>query len=418
MKKNDVIRIDNKYNEFNYFKQIAIFYTLIMGLFQFADKLYGATFMVKMNSQGLSLAMISILLAFHEIIIVISDYPSGVISDYFGRKKIAGISLILFGIGVFLFANASSIVMYIIAFLLLALATALFSGSPQSWFYDTMTKLKFLDLREKILPFMSGVVTFFAVCAAGIAIFLTKISIKWPLYLSSGISIVCGILLLTLFIDNKGNNKQEKLLIIFKEFSVNFLKDCRMRTIVYTEITSYVGYSVFILIWQIVLINKYGFNEEYIGALLIGVMIMIMLGNLLTGLIAKKITLFNTTYLGKVLVMISFVLLIITRNLYVTIILFALYEFGQSLVDTSSSIWHNDYISCNNRSSYYSAISSVRGIFGALIILLVGMSVDSLGYSTGWLIAAIFELISIVFLYFFIKKYKNMIEADEDDMAA
>lgn len=144
-------------------KRIAIFYTFIMGFFQIADKMYGASYMVKMNKEGIDVSTIGIIIAFEEFILVISDYPSGLISDFIGRKKTAALSMIGYGIGMLLFARANNVFMYFLAMFVIAISMAMYSGSPQTWFYDTLVKLKVLHLREKMIPKMNGVVSGFSI---------------------------------------------------------------------------------------------------------------------------------------------------------------------------------------------------------------------------------------------------------------
>lgn len=131
--------------------KIAIFYTTIMALFSFADKLYGSAYIMLVN-QIIPVKWIGLLLGFHEAILLIFDYPSGVISDFLGRKKTAGVSLIIYGMAQIMMGFWQNIITYFIAFGLLAIGLAMFSGSPQAWFYDTLVKKKAVEEREKLLP--------------------------------------------------------------------------------------------------------------------------------------------------------------------------------------------------------------------------------------------------------------------------
>ena len=69
-------------------KRIAIFYTFIMGFFQIADKMYGASYMVKMNKQGIDVSTIGIIIAFEEFILVISDIHQDLFQILLAEKKL------------------------------------------------------------------------------------------------------------------------------------------------------------------------------------------------------------------------------------------------------------------------------------------------------------------------------------------
>ncbi len=51
------------------------------------DQFYGATYLLKMSEQGLSLFNISLILGILDLANAIVDYPSGVISDYIWKKE-------------------------------------------------------------------------------------------------------------------------------------------------------------------------------------------------------------------------------------------------------------------------------------------------------------------------------------------
>lgn len=69
------------------FFKIIIFYAVMAGGFQVIDQFYGATYLLKMSEQGLSLFNISLILGILDLANAIVDYPSGVISDYIWKKE-------------------------------------------------------------------------------------------------------------------------------------------------------------------------------------------------------------------------------------------------------------------------------------------------------------------------------------------
>lgn len=393
-------------------KRIAIFYTFIMGFFQFADKMYGASYMVKMNKQGIDVSTIGIIIAFEEFILVISDYPSGLISDFIGRKKTAALSMIGYGIGMLLFARANNVFMYFLAMFVIAISMAMYSGSPQTWFYDTLVKLKVLHLREKMIPKMNGVVSGFSIISSLAAYVLISKSILWPLYLGAFITITIGILFLLFFEDNKGAVEEESLITLFVKFSSSFIKDKRMRSIVVMEMFEYTSFSIFIFVWQLYLMNQYGLKENFISIMLVILMAAMMFGHFIAGKLMRRTSLFITSYIGKSLIALAFISLVFSKNLYVAIMSLILYDFACSIVGSSCSIWENDYISSDNRATYNSAISSIKTIMSIGVTISMGFIVNYMGYNGAWFIAVIFEILSILALYYFISRYEVMKEVD------
>lgn len=167
------------------FAILAIFYTLVMGIYEIADYFYGVSYMVVLNKH-LPVESIAILIGIHEIGLLVFDFPSGVVSDFFGRKKVASISMILYGISLVALAFCSSFGIFILVFLIMAFATAMFSGSPQAWFYDILIKEDRLKDREKLLPRMSGTVKLMSFAAALLAVVLMYINVTAPLIVGGG----------------------------------------------------------------------------------------------------------------------------------------------------------------------------------------------------------------------------------------
>lgn len=404
---------ERRYNNLSKITKIAIFYTLIMGLYQVADKLFGASYLLLMNNQGLSIKEIGIILGFQELVLLITDYPSGIVSDYIGRKKTAGIALIIYGLGLYMLTLSKTIVMFLIAFFLIALGSALFSGSPQSWFYDTMINLKMLKERERLLPKMSGVVSAFSMVSSLLAVILIKQSIVLPLYIGAIVSILCGIFFLLLFEDNKGRLESNNFAISVFVLTKKFFSDGRMRTIVLMEMLENAGYSIFILLWQLYLMNQFNLKEYYVSAIFVLLMIAIMIGNFVAEVLLRVGTLFQVTNIGKGIMVFSFLGLYFVKDLWMVIGCLILFDLGLTIANVAESAWQNDYISSDNRASYISAISSLNSVFGIIITVAIGFFVEKYGYHFTWILAGGIEILSIVVFAYFLTKYKDMKEVDE-----
>ena len=390
-----------------HFYKIIIFYTFMAGGFQLIDQFYGATYLLKMNEQGLSLFNISLILGILDLVNAIVDYPSGVISDYIGRKKTAGISLIIYSIGLLIFALANSVAIYIVSSVIIAVALALYSGSPAAWFYDIMVKYDMVSKRGEIMPKMATVVRVFAILANGISFLLVLYSVKWPLFCSAVISFGIGILYLCSFEDNKGKTEGMSFGETLLLFSSKFLKDGRMRLIVIYDGISYVATAFFVLEWQLYLVNEFGIQKNYISLILILFMFCMMIGGYIAGKFSKFKDVFAGTYIGKIVMAVSLIMILFSDNLILLLISMGIFEIALSMCSITESIWVNDYIEADNRASFYSAISALLKLFGFFIILLAGYIVNQFGYVFGWKVCFATNIISALALLFFVKKYGN-----------
>lgn len=396
----------------NKFVLLVVFYTLVMGLYQMADYFYGVSYMVVMNTR-LSVENIAILIGIHEIGLLIFDFPSGVISDFWGRKKTAAISLMLYGAGLILLAFSYSFTFLILVFLLLAFANAMFSGSPQAWFYDVLIKEKKLADREKILPRMSGVIKLMSVFSSLLAIVLMCFKATYPLIIGGLMGIIAGCFFLIFFEDNKGSHENEKFFDVFKTFSKSFFQDARMRGIIIFEIFDYAAFSIFIFTWQLYLLNIFRVKETEISILFVCFTLCMAVGSFATSFLSKYLDGFKVSIIGQLGIVFSFIEIALAVNIVGTIIGYLLFEIFFSMASTSIGIWENDYISSANRASFYSGISSVKSLLSIVITPCLGGIINGMGYIPVWFLASLIELISLFFVIRFIRKLGDQKEKNE-----
>ena len=386
------------------FGLLVMFYTLVMGLYQMADYFYGVSYMVVLNAR-LSVESIVILMGVHEIGLLILDFPSGVVSDFIGRKKTAAISMMIYGMGLILLAFSSSFPVLIFVFLILAFASAMFSGSPQAWFYDMLIKEERLKDREKLLPSMAGTIKLLSMISSFLAIVLMASNVIYPLIVGGVVGIVVGFFFLLFFEDNKGNHEDKKFFEVLKDFSKSFFKDKRMRGIIAFEMFDYAAFSLFIFVWQLYLMNQFFIKETEISILFVCFTLCMAAGNFLTSFLSKYFNGFQISIIGKVGMVLVFVELVLVNNIWGVLLGYVLFEVFFSISTASISIWRNDYISSNNRSSFYSGISSVKSLLYILLTLCLGYIINSLGYVSVWILATVIELLSLIFIIRFIKKF-------------
>lgn len=73
-------------------------YYLVNFLYNFARVLPHSILTVLLMNKGISLAEISLIQSFYMLTALISEFPSGVLTEIIGEKKMYQISLILLGI--------------------------------------------------------------------------------------------------------------------------------------------------------------------------------------------------------------------------------------------------------------------------------------------------------------------------------
>lgn len=87
---------------------------------------------------GISMFQVQFLQSWFMFWNFILEVPTGVVADYFGRKKSVILGLIFYGIGVLIYGFIPSFYMFLVCEFILALGVALMSGADKALFFDSL----------------------------------------------------------------------------------------------------------------------------------------------------------------------------------------------------------------------------------------------------------------------------------------
>ncbi len=388
------------------YRQSIKLYTFLKSLFNMADKIYGAVFILHMNFISLTPLEISSIFAVASISLAIFDYPTGIISDKFGRKKTAGLGYLIQGLGMMVFAFATNYYIVLLSQIIISLGLALISGAPIAWIMDIMKSTNTFFDKDKVFPKISSITQFFGVLGAFLSIFIVKISFSFALVLVGVINIVLGIVALGYLPDNKGKVEGDNVLESLIDVSKKCLKDKNMKLLLLNGSLSQGGFLIFILSWQMYLVYVLGKSSSYIGALMTVFMGIIMLGNLITIKLSKKMKSINISILAKLIVVIGFLFIFLKENFYFYLIGIFLFEIGYGM-NNAASIWFEDYVPEELRASYSSAYSALISLSGFFLSMLIGLFINNYGYRLIWLVAFFLQVGTTLTLFYISKRKKG-----------
>jgi DHA1 family quinolone resistance protein-like MFS transporter len=122
----------------NAVKRIQRTYYLILSLFWLATAMRAVLVVLLMQSRGINLFEIGLLMGGYSLAVVLLEVPTGGLADAIGRKRVTllAYTFMLISGGVFLFAF--SFPAFLLAWLLAGLARALSSGALDAWFVDSV----------------------------------------------------------------------------------------------------------------------------------------------------------------------------------------------------------------------------------------------------------------------------------------
>lgn len=137
------------------------------------------SFVFYLSTNGINLEQSFLLLSIYSIIIVVFEYPTGVIGDFFSHKLSVIIGFLLFVLSMLLFSFSGSIYYYGFVITISALGTSLISGSDTALLHRASENFK-KDLSQ--VRFYSLLMSASAITIGG---FLSALDLRYPMYASA-----------------------------------------------------------------------------------------------------------------------------------------------------------------------------------------------------------------------------------------
>lgn len=387
-------------------KQYSFFLGTMLCGYNLADKLYGAVYIVLMSMRGVDPMQISIVFAVSSLSLAVFDYPSGNLSDLYGRKKLTAIGFIIWGAGLSIFAFAGNLAAFIVSAVVMSLGVALISGSPQAWYLDKLEDLGMQEYKNIALPRLNGYVSAFAVVGALLASLSSNIHLYLPVAIAGGAAMGLGLYTWLRFSDNYGVRTEDS---IFKEVYVTtgeFVKNKLMRFILFKSIFSHAALLAFLLSWQVYGVNELGLPVGYLGGMLVLFMVVISLSSFCSSFLAKRKVQAVRIISGGLLLSASGLLLAgLFAHPAVFIAGLVLYEFGLGLESSLFSAWVQDFIPRGKRATFTSGLSALKSLSGFAITLLLGLAAERLGYTVIWVMGAVSLMVSLAVLLFLSRRH-------------
>lgn len=380
-------------------KQYSFFLGTLLCGYNLADKLYGAVYIVLMSMRGIDPLQISIVFAVSSLSLAVFDYPSGNLSDLYGRKKLTATGFMIWGAGLTVFAFAGNLTAFIVSAVIMSLGVALISGSPQAWYLDKLEDLGMPEYKNIALPRLNGYVSAFAVVGALLASFSSNIHLYLPVAIAGGAAMGLGLYTWLRFSDNYGVRTEDS---IFREVYVTtaeFAKNKLMRFILFKSIFSHAALLAFLLSWQVYGVNELGLPAGYLGGMLVLFMVVISLSSFCSSFLAKRKMQAVRIISGGLLLSAAGLLLAgLFAHPAVFIAGLILYEFGLGLESSLFSAWVQDFIPRGKRATFTSGLSALKSLAGFAITLLLGLAAEQLGYTVIWMMGALSLVLSMIVL--------------------
>ncbi len=143
-------------------------FLIVLGLRWLSVGLIIPTMVLAMQSRGLSLTEIGLVLATYSITVAILELPTGGLADALGRRPVLALASAISIMGLLIFLFAQNTVAFIASWVILGAGRALDSGALEAWFVDATHEF---DPDADLQPGLSraGVVTGLALAGGSLA---------------------------------------------------------------------------------------------------------------------------------------------------------------------------------------------------------------------------------------------------------
>lgn len=386
---------------------VTLYYMMIIS-YGVCDTLFGICYIIILHQKGISILEISALMAISGLVGFLFDFPSGIICDIYGRKKVAGIGFGLWGIGFFLFILGKSYGSFLTAAFVMCSATALISGAPISWFIECYMTI--CDDRKQIdITIQKGrsYVKWGSMAAAMLGGWLLALNLYIPLYIAALIALTVSIMIQMVGEDNCGERK-EKFLKSIICLTKEFFKARKLLVVLDYMILSIIPFQLFIMSWQIVVTDLMKLNVEFVGSLLALYMLIQGGGSYISSRLIRKYSVKKLALAGIGISGAGFLAMsisVIHLDLPFFLAGALLYEFGLSMEQTNGMCMAQEYMGSDNRSTFTSAFSASMSFSCFFINIILGIYLEKAGYAQSYgLMVLVYMCVAVYFICMFRKQ--------------
>ncbi|MFW9993966.1 MAG: MFS transporter [Candidatus Odinarchaeota archaeon] len=413
-------------------------FTLLSVLISFAMAL-SSTFYILFTIDHLGFALAGVTVSIMFFAQLVTDYPSGSLSDWIGQRWVLAISFACYGIAFFLLTTARSFTDFSIIALVNGLANAQNSGAIATWLDNNYKKVAGdVDPDRKIYGFglaRSGLFSNVAMALTFITggMLATLFSRQFVFLLQSGLAVFLIILVLVVVKDEKIAHLEEAD-EIKKKSTAEYFKHVSggIRFYFSTKAAFFflTGSALFfasVTIWgSLILLPIYfGYTgSDSLASMLrtaiyvIGIPIGYYVANVSRRLAKDKLPLlqfmFVIPFFGCFFILLTFVPLNGNFNLagiVITVVLMStLVSFLLSVSDALRQRIMIDLIPSEFRNAVYSLIPTVISLFGIVLLPAAGVLIESFGIAAGVALALVVGTISSLFVYIGVHTLETRIE--------
>jgi len=374
-------------------KQTIRVYFLLKLLSAFGMSFIASTYVIFLMSKGMNLFEVNLINFVFFATLFLSEIPTGLVADVFGRKISFICSCFLEAIAMVVYAFSGSFWFFALAEGIAALARTFSSGAFQAWLVD---RLKYYDYEEPFHPLFrreqqiaQGATIFGALTGSVLA----ERSLALPWLLGSVFALITG--LLAIFLMKEEYFERQKF--SFRE-GFRSMKNVTKRSISYGSKQKAVRFILLIgavqyfavqapnMQWQ-PLFSQHFPNKTSLGFIYAGISISLIIGSALSSRLLRRVKDERAALVvSQLLVGLGIILAGAFSSYVLSVALFLGHEIARGAFLPIKDAYLNDNIPSKERATLISFESISHHIGGAVGLLVSGFLAQRVSISFTWII--------------------------------
>lgn len=385
-----------------YSANISLYYLYIC-LYGFAIGLILAIWVIFLQEKhGLSLTMVTIIDILFWMTMAVSEVPTGIVADVYGRKTSIIIGITILGVSTLIWGLASSIFVMIVSFMALGFGLTFLSGAQDAFLFESLKLVgrghEYTKIAGRVIAMNFASTAIGSVCSG----FLATLDLTLPFIVSG----VVFLLMLTVVIKFKEplsdatSQKTDRSYFEILQYSFSIMREKPILryAIIYLTIVPFAS-----VVLEIVLIQPQalalGIPIATVGIVVMFLQIANMSGSTLANRVRQQFGQGRTLYMMPVLLVILLVALGLVQTMPALILIMLIVFFAAILRPILLNIIQNE-VSDDIRATVMSMQSLLFTAFIAVTEPILGFMVDESGFATAYFaIAAGLSLFIIIFFY-------------------
>ena len=400
----------------NRIQRIKNTYYAINILYNMGIMVFGGTLYLYMKSIHYSYADINLFLSIFWIVGFITEIPSGVIADTFGRKKTLISSCVIRSIGLFLlFFDWGNMIFLILSAVFTSLGESLRSGTVDSWMIDSIHEEEKDYPFEKVFSNNQVFGTTFSLLAGYVgAQVLGNIDLSYPV-LAGAILLLCPMMVAVFFMKEPASRKQKQAGAKAIKNSFHMLAETMKDGFFFLRkdkgffliCLSFLPLSLIVTgpfnQWQ--LFFQEGRQSLNTGYILIGVNLFSILGAYFSRKISalsdnKIYILIGSTLCNTLAIIMS----VIVHNYLIAISVFLLHVMITASEEIIRYTFLNQHIKNENRSTLLSFFNTLEAGTTVIALSLNGLISNLYGIGPAWVAMSVLSIIISIPVYLIVNK--------------